>query len=245
MIKAEPWFQADGGQCENSFGSGDYVEDTHPHAQEDYGTNASFQCGGYTPIDNFMNYSDDAAMDRFTSQQSNRMICSLVNYRQDLFQIQNNTVTASGAGSPITVAGLNNGNRYSCSVVASNSLGDSAASASLAGIPIDPVEPSTPIINRYDYGDGEIYLYVSVSSDGGADITGYEATCSDGNTSFTGSGTSSPVTISGLTNDTAYTCTVTATNAIGTSPASSVTASITPEESATGLPIWLLYQATQ
>ena len=51
--------------------------------------------------------------------------------------------------------------------------------------------------------------------------------------------------ISGLTNETAYTCTVTATNAMGTSAASSATASITPEEVATGLPIWLLYQATQ
>ena len=39
--------------------------------------------------------------------------------------------------------------------------------------------------------------------------------------------------------------TVTATNAMGTSAASSTTASITPEEVATGLPIWLLYQATQ
>ena len=238
-------FQADGGQCENSFSSGDYIEDTHPHGQEDYGVNASFQCGGYTPIENFMNYSDDAAMDRFTSQQSNRMICSLVNYRQNLFQIQNNMVTASGAGSPITVAGLNNGNRYSCSVIASNSLGDSAASTSLAGIPIDPVEPSAPTINRYDYGDGEIYLYVSVSNDGGADINEYEATCTDGNISFTGTGASSPVTISGLTNGTAYTCTVTATNTMGTSVASSATVFITPEESSAGLPIWLLYQATQ
>ena len=59
--------------------------------------------------------------------------------------------------------------------------------------------------------------------------------------SNTARGSSCPV----LTNETAYTCTVTATNAMGTSAASSATASITPEEVATGLPIWLLYQATQ
>ena len=51
--------------------------------------------------------------------------------------------------------------------------------------------------------------------------------------------------ISGLTNEAAYTCTVTATNAIGTSADSSATASIVPEEGASGLPIWLLYEATQ
>jgi hypothetical protein len=54
-----------------------------------------------------------------------------------------------------------------------------------------------------------------------------------------------PITISGLTNETAYTSSVTATNAIGTSAASSATKSITPEEVATGLPTGLLYQATQ
>lgn len=238
-------FQADGGQCENSFVSGDYIEDTHPHGEADYGMNSTFQCGGYTPIENFMNYSDDAAMDRFTPQQSNRMICSLVNYRQNLFQIQNNAVTASGAGSPITVAGLTNGHRYSCSILASNSFGDGAASTSLAGTPIDPVEPSVPIINRYDYGDGEIYLHVSISNDGGADISEYEATCTDGTKTFTGTSTSSPITVSGLTNEVDYTCTVTATNSAGTSSASAATDPITPEEVSKGLPIWLLYQAAQ
>ena len=62
---------------------------------------------------------------------------------------------------------------------------------------------------------------------------------------FTSTSTSSPITVSGLTNDVAYTCTVTATNSVGTSSASAATAPITPEETSTGLPIWLLYQATQ
>ena len=105
--------------------------------------------------------------------------------------------------------------------------------------------PSTPIIVATDFWDGEIGLLVSVGDDGGIDITGYEATCTDGTNTYTGTSTTSPVTVSGLTNGVAYTCTVTATNSVGTSSASAATAPITPEETTTGLPIWLLYQATQ
>lgn len=53
---------------------------------------------------------------------------------------------------------------------------------------------------------------------GGLPITNYIVTSSPGG--FTGSGTSSPVTVSGLTGDTTYTFTVQAVNAAGTSPAS-------------------------
>ena len=50
-----------------------------------------------------------------------------------------------------------------------------------------------------------------------------------------------------LTNGTAYVCSVTVTNVMGISPVSSATASITPEatEDLGGVPIWLLYQASQ
>ena len=104
--------------------------------------------------------------------------------------------------------------------------------------------PSAPIIVATDFGDGEIVLSVSVGDDGGTDITGYDATCTDGTNTFTGTSTSSPITVSGLTNGIAYTCTVTATNSVGTSSASAATAPITPEEPISGLPIWLLYQVS-
>jgi hypothetical protein len=106
-------------------------------------------------------------------------------------------------------------------------------------------EPTKPSIISTDSGDGEIILEISISDNGGADITRYDASCTDGTNTYIGTSPTSPITVSGLTNDVAYTCTVTAANSVGTSSASSATAPITPEQIASGLPIWLLYQATQ
>lgn len=57
-------------------------------------------------------------------------------------------------------------------------------------------------------------------------ITSYTVTSSP--SSFTGTGASSPITVSGLSSGTTYTFTVTATNANGTSSASSASNSVTP-----------------
>jgi len=239
-------FEGRGGECENSFTSGDFIVDTNPHNTPDYGTQASSVCGGTTPIENFMNYSDDAAMDRFTEQQSNRMVCGLLNYRANTFATSSDTTfSVTGGSSPLAINGLTNGTPYSCSVVATNSSGSSAASTAVVAIPKIPTAPGIPTISRTDYGDGEIYLYVTVADNGGSAITGYTAICSDGVSSYTGSSAGSSVTVAGLVNGTAYSCSVTVTNAIGTSASSAATGSITPEEGIGGLPVWLLYQATQ
>jgi len=106
--------------------------------------------------------------------------------------------------------------------------------------------PSAPTNVRFDYGDGEIYLSFQINEDGGSPVTLVTATCTDGINEFVATNSSSPITVSGLLNGTSYTCAVTATNSLGTSPASAATDSITPEEQVgVGLPIWLLYEATQ
>ena len=105
--------------------------------------------------------------------------------------------------------------------------------------------PSAPIIIRTDGGDGEVYLVVSVADDGGSTISRYTATCTDGTTQYTDTSSTSRITVSGLTNGVGYSCSVTATNAAGTSPESASSPPIVPEYVPVGLPIWLLFEASK
>ena len=74
--------------------------------------------------------------------------------------------------------------------------------------------------------------FTAPTSNGGAAITAYTATCVAGSSSITGSNTASPISVTGLTNGTTYSCTVTATNSVGTGAASSAV-SVTPAAAAT------------
>lgn len=72
--------------------------------------------------------------------------------------------------------------------------------------------------------------FTAPSNVGGSAITGYVATAkktSDG-TTISGTGSSSPITISGLTTGDAYTVTVAAVNSFGPSPSSAASNSVTP-----------------
>ena len=64
------------------------------------------------------------------------------------------------------------------------------------------------------------------TNNGGSAITGYTVTANPGNVKATG--TATPITVTGLTNGTAYTFTVIATNSVGNGPASSASNSVTP-----------------
>jgi uncharacterized protein (TIGR02145 family) len=87
--------------------------------------------------------------------------------------------------------------------------------------------PGAPTIGTATAGNAQATVtFTAPVSNGGSAITGYTVTSSPG--SITGTGTASPITVTGLTNGTAYTFTITATNAIGTSVASSASNSVTP-----------------
>ena len=76
-------------------------------------------------------------------------------------------------------------------------------------------------------GNGNAIVSFTPPTDGGGSpITAYVVTASPGGLTATGLG--SPITISGLTNGTAYTFTVAATNATGTSKSSAASSAVTP-----------------
>lgn len=84
--------------------------------------------------------------------------------------------------------------------------------------------PDAPTIGTATGGSGAATVTYTAAATGGTATT-FTATSNPG--SLTGTG-ASPITISGLTNGTSYTFTVTASNSTGTSPASSASNSVTP-----------------
>lgn len=74
--------------------------------------------------------------------------------------------------------------------------------------------------------------------------TSYLATCSGSDGTFTQRSSTTTLVVSGSSNGVSYVCSVVAENSIGSSEPSTQV-SVTLEVAPSGLPIWLLYQATQ
>ena len=147
--------------------------------------------------------------------------------------------SASRGRSPILVEGLSPNLEYECSVLATNGYGPGPVSNTLSVTPFLASKPGKPSITRVVPGSGELLVYFIPGDTGNLDVT-YTATCGEQSVSAS----SSPIRVSGLANGTAVSCTVTASNSRGSSTSGVATG--TPEEvTSTGLPIWLLYQATQ
>ena len=131
---------------------------------------------------------------------------------------------ATGTSSPITVTGLQSSASYTFTVKANNSRGPSLASAASNSITATTV-PQAPTIGTATGGNALATVAYTANATGGSAVTAYTATSSPGG--FTGTG-ASPITVSGLTWETPYTFTVTATNANGTSLPSAASNVATP-----------------
>ena len=138
------------------------------------------------------------------------------------------TLTQAGSGT-ITVTGLTNGSAYTFTVKATNAIGTGAASA--ASNPVTPATvPGTPTGVSATAGDEQASVsFTAPASNGGSTITSYTATSDPGNiTGILNQAGSGTITVTGLTNGTAYTFTVKATNSVGTGAASAASNAVTP-----------------
>lgn len=135
-------------------------------------------------------------------------------------------LSATGSGSPLIVTGLANGTAYTFTVTARNAVGSSAPSSASASVtPITVPDP--PVIGIVTPGNRQVTVsFTPPTTDGGSAVLDYTATATPGG--LTASGSGSPLTITGLTNDIPYTVTVTARNSAGSSAPSAPSASATP-----------------
>lgn len=87
--------------------------------------------------------------------------------------------------------------------------------------------PGAPTDVSASAGNGQATVsFTAPASDGGAAISSYTVTASPGGATATGG--ASPITVTGLTNGTSYTFTVTAANSVGSGAASAASAAVTP-----------------
>jgi DNA-binding beta-propeller fold protein YncE len=123
-----------------------------------------------------------------------------------------------------TIFSLMNGQAYDVQVLAVNAIGPSSRAFQADLVPF--TVPDVPTSLSASAGNAEATISFIPGSNGGSTILFYTATSNPSNISATSTG--SPVVVPGLVNEQAYTFTVTATNAAGTSASSSPSNSVTP-----------------
>ena len=145
---------------------------------------------------------------------------------------------SSGSSVNVIVSGITGNGTIKLNLNASTNISDAAGNAGPAAYTSGsthtvaiPTAPYAPTIGAATAGIGQASVAFSApANNGGAAITGYTVTSNPDGISAGGNGfTTSPITVTGLTNGTAYTFTVTATNTIGTSSASGASNSVIPK----------------
>jgi hypothetical protein len=138
------------------------------------------------------------------------------------------TVTPISAGiTTCTVTGLTNGDQYNFAVTAVNSVGTGPSATSNVVRPA--TVPQAPTISKVVVGAGVASVFWSVPAvDGGTPVGSYRVTASPGGAFCHVPRSMTSCRIGGLQNGVAYTFTMTATNAAGTSPISVPASAVQP-----------------
>ncbi|WP_413490271.1 beta strand repeat-containing protein, partial [Shewanella baltica] len=148
------------------------------------------------------------------------------------------SVSGSGSSFTVTVSGIVGNGTIKVNLNASTNIVDGAGNAgpvaytsgAIHTVAI-PTVSDAPTIGTATAGDGQVSIaFTAPVNNGGSAITGYTVTSNPGNITAGGNGfTTSPIVVTGLTNGTAYTFTVKATNGVGDSVASVASNSATPK----------------
>jgi hypothetical protein len=142
------------------------------------------------------------------------------------------TATAAAGTTSATVTGLTNGTDYRFYVTAANSAGSSSPSAtSDTATPVAPSAPDTPVITSVSARDSAVEVYWSPPDTGAASVTGYVLDVDQGGSqqaTVSEPASATSATVTGLTNGTDYTFTVTADSDAGNSPASPSSVAVAP-----------------
>ena len=78
-------FQSGCGSAGAPYTTGDLISDTNQQSAANFNCpTGATSCSSLDPIENYMNYTQDTCMNRFTSEQANRMRCSIGSYRSAL-----------------------------------------------------------------------------------------------------------------------------------------------------------------
>jgi len=139
--------------------------------------------------------------------------------------------TNTGLSSPILVTGLQSNTAYTYTVTATNSYSSAISSAS-SSVTATTAPQSPTIGTATRIGATGATIAFTAGATGGSAITLYTATSSP--SGLTATSSSSPITFSNLDANTSYTFTVTATNANGTSAASSASNQVNPPPTVSG-----------
>lgn len=137
------------------------------------------------------------------------------------------SATCAAPCSSITITGVTNGISVDVVVTATNAQGTSLPSA-VSNLVYVGGPPGAPSNAAATAGNAQATVTFTASSNNGYPITQYSATSSPGGITGSCSAPCTSITVSGLTNGTAYTFTVAAANLRGFGPSSAPSNSVTP-----------------